>query len=202
MIPSMWTRTIAALLLVSGAAVALPATVLVPVDLYELVSAAQTVVYGRVIGTHGVRSADRGTETLVTLSAVGYLKGQGGREVVFRVAGGEIGRYRTVVVGAPVFREGDEVICFLKGQAPEVPYLVGFSQGALRVHADAAGVRRVMAPPMRAAQPARVVRGEGYQRFVTLEDFAGQVRDAQALDARERAKTPQQAPRKTWQGGR
>ncbi len=190
-------------LLAAASAVGVSATVLVPADLGDLVMSAQSVVYGRVIAVRAVRSDERGTETLVTLDVGGYLKGRGGREVVFRVPGGELGRYRTIVVGAPSFREGDEVVCFLKGQAPEIPTLAGFNQGALRVYADAAGVRRVLAPPVRQAQPAPVVRGEGYRRLVTLEQFTVQVQEAERLGPRrDQGKESSQAPRKNWQESR
>jgi hypothetical protein len=196
-------RSLIVLLLFTGAMTRVSATVVVPADLGDLVGEAQSVVYGRVLAVRSIRSDDRGTETLVTLEVAGYLKGQGGRQLVFRVPGGEIGRYRTIVVGAPAFREGDEVVCFLKGRAPEVPSLVGFSQGALRVYTDEVGVRRVMAPPLRQEQPEPVVRGEGYRRMVTLDQFAVQVRDVERMRIeRERGKDPSQAPRKIWLEGR
>jgi hypothetical protein len=40
----------------------------------------------------------------------------------FRVPGGQVGRYRRVLIGAPEFSEGEEVVLFLKGRAPGVPF--------------------------------------------------------------------------------
>jgi hypothetical protein len=194
------TRPLVGLLLAGGLVAGLSATVLVPADLVDLVEGAQTVVYGRVAAVRSIRSDDRGTVTLVSLSVGGYLKGEGGRDVVFSVPGGEVGRYRTIVVGAPAFREGDEVVCFLKGQPPEIPSLVGFSQGVLKVYAGSAGERRVIAPPVRQPQPEKVVRGDAYQRMVTLDQFTLQVRDIERLRLeRERGRSSSQAPRKLYQ---
>ncbi len=190
-------------MLAAASVAGVSATVLVPADLGDLVTGAQSVVHGRVAAIRAIRSDDRGTETLVTLQVAGYFKGQGGREVVFRVPGGEMGRYRTIVVGAPTFREGDEVVCFLKGVAPELPTLVGFSQGALRVVSDGAGVRRVLAPPVRQEQPERVVRGEGYKRLMTLDQFAVELREVERLRLqREQGRDPSRTPRRQQQEGR
>ncbi len=191
------------LLLIAALAPRLSATVLVPADLAGLVQSAQLIVYGRVSNAVAIRSADHGTETIVTLAVGGYLKGTGSGEVAFRVPGGEIGRYRTIVVGAPAFHEGDEVVCFLKGQAPQIPILVGFNQGVLRVFPDGNGVRRLLAPPLRQAQPEPVVRGDGYKRLVTLEEFAARVREADGLKPdRQEERDSRPAPRKLNREGR
>ena len=74
--------------------------------------------------------------------AAEYLKGNLGEHVTVRVPGGQIGRYRTVFVGAPEFREGDEVVLFLKQAGRSDPYIIGLSQGAFRVVPDARTGRR------------------------------------------------------------
>ena len=65
--------------------------------------------------------------------------------VQFRVPGGELGRYRSVFVGAPEFSVAQQVIVFLGSVGPAVPHLVGFSQGVYRVVAAADGA--VVIPP-------------------------------------------------------
>jgi hypothetical protein len=164
-------------LLLTGGQALLPATVTVPIDLSELVAQASLIVYGRVIDARGVVT-DGGTETLVTLTAPAYLKGGGGPEVVFRVPGGTIGRYRTVVVGAPVFERGDEVVVFLRPGADGVPVVVGFSQGALHVVRDRdTAVPMVLSPPLaRDDRAVRVARGDTNRRFVALSSFVTDVR--------------------------
>lgn len=133
------------------------ATVIVPVELPELTSSATVVVRGTVVATEA-RWLDgrRGIETIVTLAAGDYLKGNLGRSPTFRVPGGQIGPYRSIMVGAPVFREGDDVVVFLSASGAAEPHIVGFNQGVYRVRADAAGRRVVESPGEREdlSQPA------------------------------------------------
>ena len=53
--------------------------------------------------------------------------------------GGEVGRYRRVIVGVPRFAAGDEVVVFLRGAAPALPTVFGLSQGLYRVARGADG---------------------------------------------------------------
>jgi hypothetical protein len=110
------------------------ATVLVPADLAELTRDARTIARGRVVAVDARwLDARRGIETIVTLEADSYLKGALGSTVQFRVPGGELGRYAQVVVGAPTFSEGQQVIVFLGARGPSMPWLLGLSQGVYRV---------------------------------------------------------------------
>ena len=108
------------------------------------------------------------------------LKGSSsaGAAVTFRVPNGQVGRYRRVVVGAPEFIEGDEVVVFLQGQPPAMPTLFGLSQGVYRVTRDAAARAIVMPPPVAARGPGaeRVVRGDPVRRPMPVEAFAREVR--------------------------
>jgi hypothetical protein len=178
---------VAVILLMAGGAPT-RATTLISMDLPELVSDARTIAYGRVIDTRAAVVAGC-TETVITLDASTYLKGEGGRVLLFRVPGGQIGRYRTVVVGAPVLREGDEVIAFLSGTGPQLPTVVGFSQGVLRVYRNSGGVSPVvLAPPTpRGDRAERVVRGDGARRLVPLSTFVEEVRALDLGDPAERA---------------
>lgn len=121
------------------------ATVLAPASLSELAAGAGVVLRGRVAAlTPQWRDDRRGIETVVTVEAEEYLKGSLGPEVTFTVPGGQMGPYRSIMIGAPRFVEGEQVILFLAGNAPALPHLVGFSQGVYRVRPDAAGVQRVI----------------------------------------------------------
>jgi hypothetical protein len=154
------------------------ATVLLPADFAEMVAASSIVVRGEVIDVRGQVTGDRRTiESLVTLRVNDALKGQPGTTVVFRVPGGQVGRYRRVMVGAPVFGPGDEVIVFLRGAAPVIPAPYGLNQGVFRLVRDAGG-RRLVAPPDTAPgiAAARVVRGDPARSAITVEAFAREVR--------------------------
>src|SRR6266550_4398159 len=87
----------------------LRATVLVPAEFREIVAGSQIIVYGRVAEVRAEWSDDRRRiDTIVSVEAGTYLKGGPGEMVTFRVPGGQIGRYRNVMVGAPEFHPGDE----------------------------------------------------------------------------------------------
>jgi hypothetical protein len=156
-----------------GGATSTPATTLAPADFEEMVSSSQVIVRGRVERVEALLNGPRrAIERVVTLAVLDDLKGDAASTVVFRVPGGQVGRYRRVMVGAPDFTQGDEVIVFLKGRSPVVPMPFGLSQGVYRVHAGAHG-REVM--PF-APEPGRVVRGEASRRFPGVDEFAQSVR--------------------------
>ncbi len=168
-----------AVALAAGAGAA-HATVLVPATLPELVRDAQVIVRGRVADVRPqFVEGHRRIETVVVVDAEGYLKGDYGRQFVFKVPGGELWGYQSIMVGAPVFREGDEVVLFLATQGPELPHLVGFSQGVLRLVRDAeTGQALVQSPPLEssATRPQPVVRGDRSRHSVGYDEFAARVR--------------------------
>ena len=155
------------------------ATTIVPADLGELSRDAVAIVHGRVADVRSQWTEDRGTvETIVTLEVEDYLKGGLGEIVRFRVPGGELGRYRTIVVGAPDFAVDQRVVVFLGAHGPTVPHIVGFNQGVFRVTRTADDSGWVVSPPTAAAgaTAVRVVRGDAARRPIPLADFEQQVR--------------------------
>ena len=164
------------------------ATVLLPIEFRELVASAPVIVHGEVVD---VRSewvdGRRAVETFVTVEAADYMKGDLGERVTFKVPGGQLGRYRTVFVGAPTFQPGDEVVLFLKAAGPSFPYIIGLSQGVFRIVSDAQSGRRLVTPPavMAAAglDTVTIVRGDAARRPVPLETFRESVRLAMAEGA-------------------
>jgi hypothetical protein len=98
--------------------------------------------------------------------------------VTFRTPGGEVGPYRSVMVGAPVFRPGEEVVLFLGSRGPSMPYVLGLNQGVYRVVTNARGERTVLKPALIATGTAAVpiVRGDAARPAPTLERFAADVR--------------------------
>jgi len=165
--------------------VAAQATVLVPIEFRELVAAAPVIVHGRVVD---VRSefveGRRAVETFVTIEASDYLKGDLGDHLTIRVPGGQLGRYRTIFVGAPEFRDGDELVLFLKSSGSPLPYIVGLSQGAYRVVADARSGRRMVTTPIvmsrQEGATERVVRGDPARKPITIDAFREVVRQVMA----------------------
>jgi hypothetical protein len=168
--------------------VSLQATVLVPIEFRELVNSAPVIVAGRVVDvrTEWV-DGRRSIETFVTVTAGEYLKGNLGDTLTLRVPGGQIGRYRTIFVGAPEFKQGDEVVLFLKHAGPSYPYIVGLSQGAFRVVTEPATGRRMVTTPIVMGSggeaPERVVRGDPGRRPLSMERFREAVREVMTSGA-------------------
>ena len=172
-------RYIALALLLTTVGAARPAaTVVVAADLGELAREARAIPRGRVVAVEGRWTDDRRTiETLVTLEVDEYLKGTLGDTLQFRVPGGELGRFRSVVIGAPEFAVGQRVIVFLGAAGPMVPYVLGFNQGVYRISAPADG-QWIVTPPalLPTAVASRIVRGDVGRRPIALADFEARVR--------------------------
>jgi hypothetical protein len=175
-------RLLIVLTAVLCAAPPLRATVLVPAEFREIVAGSDIIVYGRVAEVRSEWADDRRRiDTVVSVDAASYLKGGPGRVVTFRVPGGEIGRYRNVMVGAPEFRPGDEAVLFLRGRGPSVAHVFGLSQGVFRVRVEGRTGLRVVVPPVVMAQSAaaeQVTRGASSRIPVPLDAFAATVRAA------------------------
>jgi hypothetical protein len=184
-------RRIALLVLLLFVTIPLHATVLLPIEFRELVTTAPVIVHGHVVD---VRSewldGRRAVATFVTVEAAEYLKGNLGDHVTFKVPGGQLGRYRTVLVGAPSFQVGDEVVLFLKTDGPSFPFIIGLSQGVFRVVTDTNSGQRVVTPPVvtsvGSADPVRVVRGDPARKPVSMDAFRGAVQRAMSAGRVER----------------
>lgn len=167
-----------------GAAVG--TTVLLPADMPELARAASAIAYGHVVDvTARLEPGTRRIERVVTLEVDEYYKGNLGEELQIAVPGGQLGHYRTVMVGAPEFSRDEQVILFVATRHDGLPYVVGLNQGAYRVSVDPASGRRVVSPaplvrPVEARGAVALVRGDPTRRSVALEDFASEVRRALA----------------------
>src|SRR5215216_182099 len=150
------------------------ATTIVPADFTEMVAGSQLIVHGAVIDVRSqLTTGARTIETVITIAVADSLKGQSASTVVLRVPGGQVGRYRRVMVGAPEFVEGEEVVLFLAGHAPAMPMPFGLNQGVYRVVRSGG---RALVTPLVAGNAGRVVRGDPARRPLALDDFTGQVR--------------------------
>ena len=118
----------------------------------------------------------RAIETVVTLEAESYLKGEMGRMVQFRVPGGTMGRYRNIVMGAPRFAVGQRIVVFLGASGPRVPYILGLSQGVYRLGVSSSGEVLVSPPPVMPGVTGPIVRGALTRQAAPLADFERSVR--------------------------
>jgi len=151
-----------------------------PMTFEQLVHESDAVIYARVDHVRGQWTPDRRSiESVVALDALRYFKGDLGESVLLRLPGGEAGGRVSVFPGAPVLREGELVVVFLRSHAPAIPTILGFTQGLFRVFADArTGVPLVTPPPLKSSAAGRVIRGAAERRTLTVDAFAAAVREA------------------------
>jgi hypothetical protein len=166
-------------LVLIAVALAAPAHALTqtPVTFEQIVEEATAVVYARVAEVRGRWTSDRrAIESIVSLDALRYFKGDLGEHVAIRLPGGEAGGFVNVLPGAPVLREGDLVVLFLGSKGPAMPSILGLTQGVFRVAVDArAGTALVTPPPLKGSAAGRVIRGAADRRALTLDAFAIEV---------------------------
>ena len=181
------SRSIKSLLLaamLTWAAGSASATTLIPADFAQMARESELIVRGTVVNVQGqLGGPGRTIESLVTVFVAATLKGTTGTQTVFRVPGGRVGPYRRVMVGAPEFSAGDEVIVFLKGRAPSIAMPYGLSQGVYRISRHTGSA--VVTPAV--TGNGRVVRGDPARRPLDPEAFARHVQ--QALTATATAPT-------------
>ena len=155
------------------------ATVTIPTDLPDVVASATLIVRGRVVDVRAFTEIANGpVTTAITASVTDALKGAADRTVTFRVHGGELGRYRQVMIGAPTLAIGDDAYLFLKRAPDGTLWTVGMGAGVYKISA-AAGALVVNAPVvagLTATAGAQIVRGDVRRRPMPVSDFSGVVR--------------------------
>ena len=169
------------------------ATVLVPAEFSEIVGGSQIIAYARIVDVRPEwADGRRWIDSVVTAEVVSYIKGGSDTTISFKVPGGRLGRYRSVVVGAPVFARGDEAMLFLKSNADAdgLPEVFGLNQGVFRVKVDPRTGQRMVVPPPVTASPATdpavageaqpVKRGALDRRPLPFDAFGARVRDVMA----------------------
>jgi hypothetical protein len=172
-------RTLVVCVLLVAAGLPARATVLIPADLGELSRDAIAIARGRVAAIDSQWTEDHGTiETIVTLEVERYLKGSLGSTLRFRVPGGELGRFRSIVVGAPAFAVDQHVVVFLGARGPSVPHVLGLSQGVFRMARAPDNSGWLVTSPvlLPGTSTVRVVRGDPSRRAFALGDFEQTVR--------------------------
>lgn len=179
--PRMRRSLFAAVFCVLSLAVA-DATTVVPLSFEQLVNESAAVVYGRVTDVRPQWTDDRRfIESVVSIEILKGMKGGAHDTIAFTVPGGQVGRYRNIIPGAPVFTPGDLAVFFLTTRGPRLPVTTGLTQGVYRVQRGAATGDLLVVPPPLDAGP--VVRGDVRRKPVSLSVFEGSVR-AVAVAAR------------------
>ena len=165
-------------------AASINATVLIPAEFREIVAGSQIIVHGRVLDVRPQWvDGRRRIESVVTVEVVTPFKGGERRTLEFKVPGGQIGRYRSVTVGAPSFTPGEEAFLFLSERESDTPLVFGLNQGVFRIRQDRVSGRQVVVPPvLMASSESRepVMRGSPTRRPFEIGAFGAQIRSAMA----------------------
>ena len=162
---------------------------LVPAEFSEIVGGSEIIAYARVVDVRPEwADGRRWIDSVVTAEVVSYLKGGSEETISFKVPGGQLGRYRSVVVGAPGLRARRRGGALPQARTPSgLPDVFGLNQGVFRVAVDPrTGQRMVVPPPRRAASSASrrsrepVKRGSIDRRPLAFDAFGARVREAMA----------------------
>ncbi len=175
-------NVVAALLMLGAAAVPLQAVIVIPVTFEQLVDEAAAVVFARVSDVRGQWTPDRRSiDSVITVEALQYVKGDLGSTVALRLPGGEAGGRIQVIPGAPTLREGELVVLFLKARGPALLTTLGLGQGVFRVTRDTrTGAMLVTPPPLKESHVGRIIRGAAERRTLSVDAFFATVRATEA----------------------
>ena len=137
LIPLVRGAALAATLLAAATA---SATVIIQLELTDLVKRSSTVFVGKAVKTHMHWTADRKHIVTDTTFQVGTpLRGSRSRgQVTVRALGGVVDGIGMRVSGSPTFSKGEEVLLFTEQRGAH-RYVVGMTQGAYRVTRDVKG---------------------------------------------------------------
>lgn len=153
------------------------AVTVAPLSFEELVRQSSSVIYGRVIDVRGQWTDDRrAIDSLVTVEVIKGLKGTAGGELTVTVPGGQVGRYRNLLPGAPTFARGDLAVLFVTARGARLPVTTGFTQGIFRVVRDAASGAALVTPPVVEATGQAIRRGDRRRKPVPMATFESAVR--------------------------
>ena len=173
-------RSQVVVLLVALAVMPTQAVTVAPLSFEELVRHSSIVIYARVTDVRGQWTDDRRRiDSLVTVTVIKGLKGPSAAELTLTVPGGQVGRYRNLLPGAPSFVRGDLAVLFLTARGPRLPVTTGFTQGIYRVTRDASSGAALVAPPVVEAAGQQSVRGDSRRKPVPMATFEDAVRAVQ-----------------------
>ena len=164
------------------------ANVVVPTEFRDVVKSASLIVRGRVTDVRSVSVPGTGIESIATLAGECVMKGPASEFVYVRVPGGEVGRSRVVMIGAPEFRVGQRAVFFLRPTGTDSSYRpVGLTLGVYRVQPEPGTGRAVVAPPLVSgvteARSGTAVRGDTRRRLMPVKDFESLVKLVMASNA-------------------
>lgn len=159
-----------------SAAAPAAATTAVPASVEELARGADAVVRGRVVALTARRSSDgRRISTYVQVEPLSVWRGQAGARLTVVVPGGEVGGLGQLVVGAPRFAPGEEVVVFVTRAGPVFHEVPALAQGKFTV---AGGQARPDLSGLRLVPRSALVAGERAAEPMAVDELERRVRAA------------------------
>jgi hypothetical protein len=157
------------------------AHVLLPTEFREVVSDASLIVRGRVTDVRSVAVPAGGIDSIATVAVETVLKGHADSFIYVRVPGGELGRSRIVVSGAPTFRNGQRAVFFLRPSAHDSSHRpIGLTLGVYSVKPNPGDGRPVVEPPLvrglTTPMLGSVTRGDTRRRLMPIQEFENLIR--------------------------
>jgi hypothetical protein len=173
-----WTLAALALGLATLLAAPSPATVIIKLDLLQLVGRADAIFVGKTIKIYSHWSEDRRhIVTDHTFQVERGLRGtRAGQLVVVRSLGGAVDGIGMRVSGSPSFQVGDQALLFTDVRGRH-RYVTGMEQGALRVSLDTVG-QRVVRSHLAGLGLARRTAGGGVELIKASPATAPQLLEA------------------------
>lgn len=168
------SRLILAAAAVLAAWAPLGASVVVLMNLEELVDASDSIVQAVVEHVES-RWEDRQIFTYIAVRIDEPLKGNRTRTLMIRQLGGQVGSLVATVPGMPEFEAGDQVIIFLKDSADGTFQVVGMNQGRY-VIAENYAVSNLSGVDLMNPKNG-VVTGMSRVRRVQVEEFKDRIRE-------------------------
>ena len=172
-----WLIALAVAVWIAGASLA--ATLFVPAEFREIVADAGLIVRGHVNDVRVIEVQGSGVESNITIGVENVLKGAANGFISVRVPGGDVGRLRHVMLGAPVLRPGERAMFFLKRGSDSLWRPVGLSMGVYAINTDPLTGQALVHPPVvvgRTASVGPIVRGDSRRKLLAMQEFESLVR--------------------------
>jgi hypothetical protein len=172
-------RFLAAAVVAAASLVTLDASVVIPTEFRQIVAASAVIVRGRVTDVRAVTVLGGAIDTYATVAVEVVIKGEAASFISVRVPGGQVGRYKWIVVGAPTFAVGDQAVFFLTRGPDNTLRPVGLSTGLYRLKSDPRSGRAMVDPPAIVGSTAwagPAVPGDRRLRTMPVQEFESLVR--------------------------
>ena len=165
---------------------------MVELGLDELVSNAELVTTGRVVEKECMWGENgKLIYTYVAIAVDEYVKGEGEVEVIVRHLGGEVGGKGLIVGNMPSFREGEEVLVFLRGTGQvlllqakqalplQVPVyeVSGLVQGKYEVFVNEMGEKLIKNDSLYQIVSAQGIADKKVLSAISLSEFVSEIRE-------------------------